>query len=73
MVGNASCLAATVHGENGIAHIHTSQWKGRGKDVSKGAASSHIAVVDETLAWNACLAAYLCEHSRRNGITCIFL
>ena len=55
------------------AHVDASQWNGRGENVAKGAASSHIAVVDETLAWNACLAAYLCEHSRRNGITCIFL
>ena len=73
VVGNTACLPTTVHGENGIAHIHASQWEGRGKDVAKSAAASHVAVVYKTLAWDICLTAYLGKHCRRNGIARILL
>ena len=33
MVDDAACFAATVHGEDGIAHIHTLQWDGGGEDM----------------------------------------
>ena len=51
MVDNATGFAAAVHSEDGIAHIHTLQWDGRGEDVAQGAATGYIAVVYETLAW----------------------
>ena len=33
VVDDAACFAATVHGEDGIAHIHTLQWDGGGEDM----------------------------------------
>ena len=57
MVDNATGFAAAVHSEDGIAHIHTLQWDGRGEDVAQGAATGYIAVVYETLAWyTGCIA-----------------
>ena len=57
MVDNATGFAATVHSEDGIAHIHTLQWDGRGEDIAQGAATGYIAVVYETLAWyTGCIA-----------------
>ena len=51
VVDNTTGFAATVHGENGITHVHALQWNGRGEDIAQCAAASHIAVVYETLAW----------------------
>lgn len=34
MVDNATGFAAAVHSEDGIAHIHTLQWDGRGEDIA---------------------------------------
>ena len=52
VVDDAACFAATVHGEDGIAHIHTLQWDGRGEDIAQCAATCYIAMVYETLARN---------------------
>ena len=52
VVDNATGFAAAVHSEDGITHIHTLQWDGRGEDIAQGAAACHIAVVHETLAWH---------------------
>ena len=57
MVGYAACLAETVHAEDGIAHIDTTQGDRGGQDVAQCATARHIAMVDETLAWHACLMA----------------
>ena len=51
VVDDATGFAATVHGEDGIAHIHTLQWDGRGKDIAQGASASYVTVVHEALAW----------------------
>ena len=57
VVDDAACFAATVHGEDGIAHIYALQWDGRGEDIAQGAATSYIAVVYEALAWyTGCIA-----------------
>ena len=57
VVDNAACFAATVHSEDGIAHIHTLQWDGGGEDIAQCAATSYIAMVYETLARNTgCIA-----------------
>ena len=57
VVDDAACFAATVHGEDGIAHIYALQWDGRGEDVAQCAATSYIAMVYETLAWyTGCIA-----------------
>ena len=57
VVDDATGFAATVHSEDGIAHIHTLQWDGRGEDIAQGASACHITMVHETLARNTgCLA-----------------
>lgn len=57
VVDNTTGFAATVHSEDGIAHIHTLQWDRRGEDIAQGAATGYIAVVYETLAWyTGCIA-----------------
>ena len=57
VVDDATGFAATVHSEDGIAHIHTLQWDGRGEDIAQCAATCYIAVVYETLAWyTGCIA-----------------
>lgn len=50
MVGSASCLAAAVHGKDGISHVDTAQRNGRGKDVAQCASTCHITVVHKALA-----------------------
>ena len=39
IVGNSTCLANAVHGEDGVAHIHIPDGEGRGEDVAEGAAT----------------------------------
>ena len=73
MVFHAACLTATVHGENAVAHIHSTKWKRRCQNISEGASTCHVAMVYETLAWYTRLVAYLCEHGSRYGVACIFL
>lgn len=57
VVYDATCLSATVHGEDGVTHIHSLQWDAGGKDISQSASTCHIAVVDESLARNTSLLA----------------
>ena len=73
MVGYAACLAATVHAEDGIAHIDTTQGDRGGQDVAQGATACHIAVVDEALAGHTRLAADLGEDGSRDGVAGILL
>ena len=73
MVDDAARLSATVHGEDGIAHIYSSQRNGRGEDIAEGASACHITMVDETLARYACFLANACEDGGRNGIARILL
>ena len=61
MVRSCGCLAATVHGQQGIAHIDAFDGKRRGKDVAKCAATCHITMVHETLARHTCLLAESCK------------
>ena len=57
VVDDATGFAATVHSEDGIAHIHTLQWDGRGEDIAQCTATCHITMVHETLAWyTGCIA-----------------
>ena len=73
MVDDAACFAATVHGEDGITHIHTLQWDGRGEDVAQGASACHIAMVHEALARNTGSLADVGEDGCRYGIAGILL
>lgn len=57
VVGDGGCLAATMHGEEGIAHIDASDGQRGGEDVAEGAATGYVAVVHEALARNAGLLA----------------
>ena len=57
MVSDSGCLAATVHGEQWIAHVYTSEGQGGSEDVAQGAAACHVAVIDETLEGYACFLA----------------
>ena len=52
VIHHAAGFTATVHGENGITHVHALQWDGRGEDIAQSAATCYIAVVYETLARN---------------------
>ena len=52
VIHHAAGFTATVHGENGITHVHALQWNGRGEDIAQSASASHITVVYETLARN---------------------
>ena len=73
MVGYAACLAATVHAEDGIAHIDTTQGDCGGQNVAQGATARHIAMVDEALAGHTRLAADLGEDGGRDGVAGILL
>lgn len=73
VVDDAARFSATVHGEDSISHIYSSQRNGRGEDVAKGASACHITMVDETLAWHTCFLANACEDGGRNGIARILL
>lgn len=57
VVDDATGFSATVHSEDGIAHINTLQWDGRGEDIAQCAATCYIAMVHEALAWyTGCIA-----------------
>ena len=73
MVGHAARFTATVHGEDGIAHVDTAERDRRGEDVAKRTATSHVAMVDKPLTWHTCLAANLREDGSRHGIARVFL
>ena len=62
VVYDATSLSATVHGEDGVAHIHSLQWDGGGEDIAKGAASCYIAMIHKSLARNACFLADASEY-----------
>ena len=64
VVDDASGLSTTVHGEDGIAHIHSLQWDGGGEDIAEGASTCYVAMIDETLARNTC---FLADASKDSG------
>ena len=72
MVGHAARFTATVHGEDGIAHVDTAERDRRGEDVAKRTATCHVAMVDKPLTRHTCLAANLREDGSRHGIARIF-
>ena len=73
VVGCAARFPATVHGQDGISHVNSSQRNRRGKDVSEGAASGYVRVINETLTRHTSLPANLREDSCRHSIAGILL
>ena len=73
MVGSASCLAAAVHGKDGISHVDTAQRNGRGKDVAQCASTCHITVVHKALSRHTCLLAQAGKDRCRISIAGILL
>ena len=63
VVGDGCRFATTVHCQQWVAHIDTTDRKRRGKDVAKRAAASYITMIHKTLTVYACLLANPCKDS----------
>lgn len=73
VVGEAGGLADGVHAPDAVAHIYATEGEGGGEDVAQGAATSHIAVVDETLEGNTGTTADLGKDGSAIGIGGVLL